>query len=225
MSAKAFGSVALGVVLMSVAGTVAAQGVRFGIGGGPTFSLEEGGGTDFHAMATLGLGRSGDKPLGFRIDGMLQFLENGESFIGSGNLVYAFRVSPPEQEVARSSRADWDNPGDKRPGARESGREDLGNQIGNHNQEISRRTVAHYGASSLGKSGFSGGASELIMPGSRVRVPPLLLTSQSLIGSTSSGFSTMAPLAEAGRCHFSWSRAAATRSHRSRSSVSALKRP
>ncbi len=93
MSAKAFGSVALGVVLMSVAGTVAAQGVRFGIGGGPTFSLEEGGGTDFHAMATLGLGRSGDKPLGFRIDGMLQFLENGESFIGSGNLVYAFRVS------------------------------------------------------------------------------------------------------------------------------------
>ena len=83
----------LGVALMSLAGTAPAQGVRFGVGGGPTLSFAEGGGTDFHAMATLGLGGSADKPLGFRIDGMWQFLENGESIIGNGNLVYAFGVS------------------------------------------------------------------------------------------------------------------------------------
>jgi hypothetical protein len=75
-----------------------------------------------------------------------------------------------------------------------------GNQIGNHNQQISWRGVAHYGASSEGEPGFSGGASALIMPGSRVRVPPLLLTPQPLGRSRSSGLSHLAPhLALSGR--------------------------
>jgi hypothetical protein len=50
----------------------------------------------------------------------------------------------------------------------------LGNNLGNINRVISRRSVAHYGASSEGEPGFSGASPALIMPGSRVRVPPLL---------------------------------------------------
>jgi hypothetical protein len=49
-----------------------------------------------------------------------------------------------------------------------------GNTVGNTNPVICWRTVAHYGASPEERAGFPGGSSELIMPGSRVRVPPLL---------------------------------------------------
>jgi hypothetical protein len=72
---------------------------------------------------------------------------------------------------------------------------DVGNTACNINQQICWRSVAHYGASSEGEPGFSGRWSELIMPGSWVRVPPLLLTTQPLgrqrsrllIGSTGCG--------------------------------------
>ena len=50
----------------------------------------------------------------------------------------------------------------------------LGNNLGNINVVISWRGVAHYGAPSEGEPGFSGESPALIMPGSRVRVPPLL---------------------------------------------------
>jgi hypothetical protein len=52
----------------------------------------------------------------------------------------------------------------------------LGTSLGTINQQLSRRTVAHYGASSEGRAGSPRESPELIMPGSRVRVPPLLLT-------------------------------------------------
>ena len=55
------------------------------------------------------------------------------------------------------------------PGAGER-RLQCGNQIGNHKQQILRRGVAHYGASSEGERGFSGESPELIMPGSPKRI-------------------------------------------------------
>jgi Outer membrane protein beta-barrel domain len=74
-------------------GPVQAQGVRFGAGAGPTFSLEEGGGTDFHVLGTLAFGGSADRPLGFRADGMWDFADGGNLIIGTGNVVYNFSVS------------------------------------------------------------------------------------------------------------------------------------
>jgi hypothetical protein len=53
-------------------------------------------------------------------------------------------------------------------------RRNLGTSLGTLNPELSRRGVAHYGASSEGRTRFPREPSELIMPGSRVRVPPLL---------------------------------------------------
>lgn len=70
---------------------------------------------------------------------------------------------------------------------------ECGNTGGNINWRISRRSVAHYGASSLGEATSSGDSSELIMPGSRVRVPSLLCSPQSLTESTSGRFSRWHP--------------------------------
>jgi hypothetical protein len=79
-------------VTLTSAASVDAQ-VRFGLGGGPTFSLEEGGGTDFHAMGTLGFGGAEGRPLAFRIDGMYQFGDAANLIIGTANVVYNFSVS------------------------------------------------------------------------------------------------------------------------------------
>ena len=85
---------AMGLVLvLAGAAPVSAQGVRFGLGGGPTFSLDEGGGTDFHAMGTIAFGGSGDRPLAFRVDGMYTFGDAANIIHGSANVVYAFSVS------------------------------------------------------------------------------------------------------------------------------------
>jgi hypothetical protein len=65
----------------------------FGAGLGPTFSLEEGGGTDFHIMGTLRFGGEEGKPVAFRADGMLQFADPENVFIGTGNVLYNFSVS------------------------------------------------------------------------------------------------------------------------------------
>jgi len=82
------------MILASIltAGPVAAQ-VKFGAGAGPTFSLESGGGTDFHIMGTIAFGGTTGRPVSFRVDGQLQFTEGSDLFIGSGNVVYNFSVS------------------------------------------------------------------------------------------------------------------------------------
>jgi hypothetical protein len=88
------GRVALvALVGMASAGPLAGQGVRFGVGGGPTFSLEEGGGTDFHLMGTVAFAGSADRPLSFRVDGMYQLGDEFDLLSGVGNAVYSFDVS------------------------------------------------------------------------------------------------------------------------------------
>jgi hypothetical protein len=78
----------------------------------------------------------------------------------------------------------------------------LGNNVGNINGVISRGSVAHYGASSEGGAGFSGASPALIMPGSRVRVTPLLHATQPLGRSRSSGFSYLALRLALSRYHY-----------------------
>ncbi len=92
MRNRAVGAIAALAILIA-ASPVAAQGIRFGAGVGPTFSLESGGGTDFHVMGTAAFGREVDHPVSFRIDGMLQFRTGSDLFIGTGNVVYNFAVS------------------------------------------------------------------------------------------------------------------------------------
>ncbi len=87
------GIAGVALVILVVVGPVQAQGVRFGAGAGPTFSLEEGGGTDFHILGTLAFGGSADRPLAFRADGMWDFADGGNLIIGTGNIVYNFSVS------------------------------------------------------------------------------------------------------------------------------------
>jgi hypothetical protein len=89
---------ALGLAFVALAGAMdaaplAAQGVRFGAGGGPTFILEEGGGTDFHVMGTAAFGGSAERPLSFRVDGMYQLGDAANILSGTGNAVYSFQVS------------------------------------------------------------------------------------------------------------------------------------
>lgn len=93
MRGPAVGVAALALVALSGVAPVEAQGVRFGVGGGPTFILEEGGGTDFHAMGTIAFGGSADRPLAFRVDGMYTFGDAVNTIHGSANVVYAFSVS------------------------------------------------------------------------------------------------------------------------------------
>ena len=83
------------VVLAATIGTtpVAAQGVRFGVGGGPTFVLEDGGGTDFHVMGTAAFGGGGNLPVSFRVDGQYQLGDAADVLSGTANAVYAFSVS------------------------------------------------------------------------------------------------------------------------------------
>jgi hypothetical protein len=93
MKAVVVGMAAVAVVAMTSAAPLAAQGVRFGVGGGPTFSLEEGGGTDFHVLGTVAFGGSADRPLSFRVDGMYQLGDQFDVLSGAGNAVYSFDVS------------------------------------------------------------------------------------------------------------------------------------
>ena len=67
--------------------------MRFGVGGGPTFILNEGGGTDFHGMGTIAFGGSADRPISFRADGMYQLGDGADILSGTGNVVYSFSVS------------------------------------------------------------------------------------------------------------------------------------
>jgi hypothetical protein len=87
------GIAGVALVILFGAGPAQAQGVRFGAGAGPTFVLEDNGGTDFHVMGTLAFGGSAERPLGFRVDGMWQFADGGNIINGTGNVVYNFSVS------------------------------------------------------------------------------------------------------------------------------------
>jgi len=89
----AVGAAAAALAIFTGTSPVAAQGIRFGAGIGPTFSLESGGGTDFHVMGTAAFGREVGHPVNFRIDAMLQFTEGSDLFIGSGNVVYNFSAA------------------------------------------------------------------------------------------------------------------------------------
>ena len=60
---RAVGAAAAAPAILTVTSTVAAQGVRFGGGVGPTISLESGGGTDFHVMGTAAFGREVGHPV------------------------------------------------------------------------------------------------------------------------------------------------------------------
>lgn len=92
MRSLAVGVATLALATITSVASVDAQ-VRFGLGGGPTFSLEEGGGTEFHAMGTVGFGGGPERPLGFRIDGMYTFVDGGNALNGTGNVVYNFSAS------------------------------------------------------------------------------------------------------------------------------------
>ncbi|HYC31484.1 MAG TPA: outer membrane beta-barrel protein [Gemmatimonadales bacterium] len=89
---------ALGVATLVLAGftqaaPLAAQGVRFGVGGGPTFVLEDGGGTDFHIMGTAAFAGGEDLPVSFRVDGQYQLGDAADVLSGTANAVYSFEVS------------------------------------------------------------------------------------------------------------------------------------
>ena len=90
---RAFGAAAAAIAILTATPPVAAQGIRFGAGLGPTISLESGGGTDFHVMGTAAFGREEGKPVYFRVDGMLQFRTGSNLFIGTGNAVYNFATA------------------------------------------------------------------------------------------------------------------------------------
>jgi hypothetical protein len=84
---------AVAIAALTSASPLAAQGVRFGVGGGPTFVLEDGGGTDFHAMGTVAFAGGDDLPVSFRLDGQYQLGDDVDVLSGTGNAVYAFSVS------------------------------------------------------------------------------------------------------------------------------------
>jgi hypothetical protein len=81
--------------LLALGSPLAAQ--TLGAGLGPTFSLD-GGGVDFHLMATLRFDREVGNPVGFRVDGMLQFTGSDNLFIGTVNAIYNF-VSSPQSRI------------------------------------------------------------------------------------------------------------------------------
>ena len=87
------GVVAAGLLSAVSVGSAHAQGLVFGAGVGPTFSLEDGGGTDFHVMGTLRFGQEEGKPVAFRVDGMLQFTDGDNLIIGTGNVMYHFATN------------------------------------------------------------------------------------------------------------------------------------
>jgi len=78
-------------VLVGAPGLLTAQ--VLGLGVGPTISLEDGGGVDFHLMGTLRFNREAGNPVGFRVDGMLQFTDPDNLIIGTANALYNFTTS------------------------------------------------------------------------------------------------------------------------------------
>lgn len=82
-----------GIVAALVGWTSPVTGQVFGAGIGPTVSLEDGGGVDFHVMATLRFNREQGNPVGFRVDGMVQFADD-EIYIGTINALYSFTNAP-----------------------------------------------------------------------------------------------------------------------------------
>ena len=93
MRCLAAGFAAVAIAVMTSASPLAAQGVRFGVGGGPTFVLEDGGGTDFHLLGTVAFAGGDDLPVSFRVDGQYQLGDAYDILSGTGNAVYAFSVS------------------------------------------------------------------------------------------------------------------------------------
>jgi hypothetical protein len=93
MRSLALGTAAVPVAVLAWAAPLSAQGVRFGAAAGPTFILEEDGGTDFHALGTVAFGGSADRPLSFRVDGMYQLGDEADILDGTANAVYSFDVS------------------------------------------------------------------------------------------------------------------------------------
>ena len=93
MRGQGVGMAAVVVAMLAGAQPASAQGVRFGVGGGPTFNLEDGGGTDFHAMGTAAFGGGSDLPVSFRVDLQYQLGDGADVLSGTGNAVYAFQVS------------------------------------------------------------------------------------------------------------------------------------
>ncbi len=81
------------MIFAAAATPASAQGLVFGAGAGPTFSLEDGGGTDFHLMGTLRFGREEGNPVNFRVDGMVQFADADDLIIGTANALYNFSVA------------------------------------------------------------------------------------------------------------------------------------
>ena len=92
MRRLALGVATVAFVAFAQAAPLAAQGVRFGVGGGPTFVLEDGGGTDFHLMGTAAIA-GGNLPVSFRVDGQYQLGDAFDVLSGTANAVYAFDVS------------------------------------------------------------------------------------------------------------------------------------
>ncbi|HUF34932.1 MAG TPA: outer membrane beta-barrel protein [Gemmatimonadales bacterium] len=93
MRRLAVGLAAAAIVAITAAAPLAAQGVRFGVAGGPTFVLEDGGGTDFHLLGTVGFAGGEDLPVSFRVDGQYQLGDAFDILSGTGNAVYSFSVS------------------------------------------------------------------------------------------------------------------------------------
>ncbi len=93
MRALAVGVVTLAIAAISGAAPAEAQGVRFGAAGGPTFILEDGGGTDFHALGTVAFGGGPALPVSFRVDGSYQLGDDFDVLSGTGNVVYSFSVA------------------------------------------------------------------------------------------------------------------------------------
>jgi len=87
------GMAAVAIAAFISASPLAAQGVRVGVGGGPTFVLEDGGGTDFHLMGTVAFPLGEDLPVSFRVDGQYQLGDAVDVLSGTANAVYNFSVS------------------------------------------------------------------------------------------------------------------------------------
>ena len=93
MRSLAVGMAAVAIAAITSTSPLAAQGVRFGVGGGPTFVLEDGGGTDFHILGTVAFAAGEDLPVSFRVDGAYQLGDAYNILSGTGNAVYSFNVS------------------------------------------------------------------------------------------------------------------------------------
>ena len=93
MRGLALGAATLAIMAFTQTAPLAGQGVRFGVGGGPTFVLEDDAGTDFHLMGTVAFAGGENLPVSFRVDGQYQLGDIADILSGTGNVVYAFSVS------------------------------------------------------------------------------------------------------------------------------------